>query len=236
MDYNPPLVDTRVREGWLTPEECDFIIQRKKEINSKLNITPGETVTSEGLENTIDIIPTNPDDMKYDQDILDIILPKFKSEFGEDCEIHGMHILHSYIPYRTHTDGVFGEYGIDDDHFGAWTIVIPLEDANSHTIIWNEWRVEDKRVDLYIANKEPVDWVTDEFHQKYLQHEARENMRYFTLDLLFPWKKGSLMAAARYKFHGSDSFKHSGLESKKAIIIWTAMKYEHCKPEWQNHA
>ena len=40
---------------------------------------------------------------------------------------------------------------------------------------------------------------------------------------IFKWKKGSMFAAPRFRFHTSDNFLANGLTRKQAIVAWTSI-------------
>lgn len=227
MITNPPIVDTRVIEQFFTDEELAIF---EEEYHESLKTCTDSPFYRDGiLQNTIHglVLQHEPDVKKNIfrfKKTLDIITTKIKKEFGDDVEIHGKHILNSYQPYKIHTDGILGESGIDENNYGAWTIVIPLETCNSNTIIFNEWYVPTKSLIDYInEGAEKKNGVSDEVYEKHLSAEFKPYMEYLSLDVIFPWKRGSLMAASRYKFHASDNFPANGLLNKRAIILWTTL-------------
>lgn len=226
MITNPPIVDTRIIDQFFTEEELAIFEEEYQESLKTCSDTP---FYRDGvLQNMIHGLSTHEADKETGvvrfEKTLDIITTKIKKEFGDDIIIHGKHILNSYQPYKTHTDGVLGESGIDENNYGAWTIVIPLETCNSHTIIFNEWYVHTKAIIDYInAGGQKKNTITDEIYEKYLSAEFKPYMEYMSLDVIFPWQRGSLMAASRYKFHSSDNFPANGLTNKRAIILWTTL-------------
>lgn len=148
-----------------------------------------------------------------------------EKHFGTDIKIRASHILTAFYPYLTHTDAVYGEYGIDDTNFGAYTLIIPLDTFLSSTIIYNEYSDKTKVTSVYMEDHEPINKIDDEFYEKYLTHEARENMRYLSVEKVFNWNSNSCLAMSRYKFHGSDDFFSHGIPYKQALIMWTSAHY-----------
>ena len=221
-----PIVDTRIIDQFFTDEELAIFEEEYQESLKTCGDTP---FYRDGvLQNMIHGLKTYESDKENGivrfSKTLDIISTKIKKEFGDDVEIHGKHILNSYQPYKTHTDGILGDSGIDENNYGAWTIVIPLETCDSHTIIFNEWYLHSKAlIDWINTGVEKKNVITDEIYDKYLSAEFKPYMEYLSLDVIFPWKKGSLMAASRYKFHASDNFPAKGLTNKRAIILWTTL-------------
>lgn len=153
-----------------------------------------------------------------------IFLNAIKKHVGNDIILNTWHILTAYFPYRAHTDGLYGEYGLDEKAFpNGYTLVIPLEDYDSYTIVYDQYQINDKSITTFTTNNDPIDSIDDEFYEKYLTHEARDNMRYFSVNTVFPWKKGDCLIMDRFQWHGSDHF-HTKIPEKKAIIAWTTIK------------
>jgi hypothetical protein len=220
INLNPPIVDTRVIDNFLSNTEVESILLEAS-IRDSINAVD-LTYSENKLE--CKIIPILDDPVMKNSDLL--LREKMHKEFGADLIIGGMHILESHTPYRTHIDGIYGEYGIDDDHYGAYTVVIPLETVDSNTVIFNEWYATSKNIDEYIQKADPIDSIDDETYEKYLSYELREKMRYLSIETVFPWKTGSLLAASRYKWHCSDNYLKNGIESKTAVIMWCTLPYK----------
>lgn len=157
--------------------------------------------------------------------IADILIPKIHKEFGDDLIIESSHILYSYQPYGTHSDVMSGAYDPDIPTVPAWTFVIPLEDYDSNTIMFDQISPDIKVVREWIQKTNPpmLDTITDEFYAEYLSHTDREEARYLSVEAVFPWVKGSNFAASRSKFHTSDNYLNRGIREKVAIIIWTSV-------------
>jgi hypothetical protein len=159
--------------------------------------------------------------------IAEIILPKIKKEFG-DVYIDTAHILESFIPYGVHNDIASAGFDplVESTSIPAWTFIIPLDDYESHTVVFNESDLVYKTMEPWIAARnvlphgQPVD---KKFHEKYLSHVDLNDLNYLTLKYVFAWKKGSMFAAARSNFHTSDNFPANGLTSKRGIIMWTTV-------------
>jgi hypothetical protein len=106
----------------------------------------------------------------------------------------------------------------------AWTFIIPLDNYDSSTLVFAQQHDTIKTLDRWIAETgaEPHD-IDDELHQRYLTHVDRLDLRYLDVEDIFPWRKGSLFAASRRKFHTSDDFPSRGLRVKRAIVIWSTV-------------
>ena len=208
------IVDTKIIDDFLTEEEIaalnDEFINTEKE-------RPNLAYNQDGLLYTKTFRLS-----KYDPWYTNIIRPKLDLHFGKDLEIFDPHILNSYYPYGMHTDGL--NSGADNiTRYPAWTFVIPLDDYNSSTILFNEYDTTTKMADQYIKNNPTAkiqNQLSDEFIEQYLSHEVPEQMKYFTLETIYKWKKCSCFAASRYKFHGSDFYLKNGVTMKRGIIMW----------------
>lgn len=158
----------------------------------------------------------------------EILIPKIHAEFGSNVHIDSCHILHSYNPYGVHSDVLSGgkDGGAALRGVPSWTFIIPLDDFNSNTIIFNEESPDIKSVEEWVKthkikpNPEPI---SNELYEKYFTHCSKFFMRFLTIEDIFPWSKGALFAASRKKFHVSDNYRAHGLECKKAFIIWTSL-------------
>ena len=222
MTKEIPIVPTQVIENFLTDEEIDII-------NGELNETPDahNPVVVDGVtERVMESIFWKDKLPKSEK----IIREKMKAQFGEDLYVGIADVLRAYVPYGVHTDGIFGEYGIDDNHYGAYTCVLPLDNYNSSTIVFDQYYHKTKLIYDWIrdTNAQPIDKIDEETYKKYFSHivEYTDFFRYISIETFFPWKKGSLLAASRYKFHTSDNFLANGITEKRAIIMWTALPYE----------
>jgi len=216
------LVDTKIIENFFN----DFEIEYFKSLPDKYPNTIGYiTGTEPSLPpNTIEreIFSFESDELKQAKDI---IRNRIDIHFGKHISFGGAHILKAYIPYRAHTDAVYGEYGIDENNYGSWTLIIPLDDYDSNTILFNEYSFETKFLPEYIKGREPIYKIGFDTRQKYLSHETPNNLNHLSIETIFPWKRNTCFAMSRYKFHGSDNFRKKNLPFKQAIIIWTSCPY-----------
>jgi len=216
------LVETKTIENFFTDEELEYL-------RSFLDKYPESNGISYASEPWMDkdfierkILAFNPEEERYKL-AQEILRKKIDEHFGTNVIIGGWHILTAYWPYRAHTDAVFGEYGIDDNHYGAWTLIIPLDDYDSHTILFDQYSHEAKKMPIHHWGYEKIYKIDDETYQKYLTLEAKEVMEYFSIEQIYKWKKNVCFAASRYKYHGSDDFYNHGLPFKQGIIVWTAL-------------
>jgi len=158
-------------------------------------------------------------------DVNRILKNAVQKHFGPNLYIGASHILTAFYPYLAHSDAVYGEFGIDDKHYGAYTLIIPLDNFESNTVIFNEYSEKTKVVNVYAEGREPIYKIDDEFYNRYLTHEAKECMNHLSVETVYPWRANTCLAMSRYKFHGSDDFFSHGIPYKQAVIMWTYSPY-----------
>lgn len=211
------IVDTKIIDDFLTDEELSALNTEFAEVEKhehSIYYKPDGTLSTK-------VFGLNKNQPWY----TDIIRPKLDLHFGKDLEIFDPHILNSYYPYSMHTDGL--DSGADNvTRYSAWTFVIPLDDYDSYTILFNEYDTTTKLVDQYIKNNPDAkiqNKLSDEFLKEHLSHEEPEFMKYFSLETMYKWNKRSCFATSRYKFHGSDFYLKNGLTTKRGIIMWSTL-------------
>lgn len=170
--------------------------------------------------------------------------PSYKDELGSflndrilsrlgDHFCDNWHILNAFVPYGIHTDSYddeveCGTHGIMDGFDFGYTFLIPLADYEASTVVMNEMSPNMKVADKWIKlkNRQPLDLIDDSVYDAHLTHQSKELFRYFSIDTIFKWTKGSLLAMDRSAFHCSSNFIKTGLLEKRAIIGWSFIKKE----------
>lgn len=218
---NDPIVPTKIIDNFLTDEEVEIIKAELSENPESRNVIKTEGMTERVATENIFF---DNDNFTLEKSAK-IIKSKMIEHFGAELHIATCDVLNAYDPYKIHTDGVYGEYGIDERNYGAYTCVLPLDDYDSHTIIFDQSYEKTKAIWDWIneTDAKVIDSIDDQAYQKYFSHERREVMRYVSVETVFPWKKGSLLVASRYKFHTSDNFIANGIMFKRGIIMWTTL-------------
>lgn len=156
--------------------------------------------------------------------LVNIIQPKIEAVFGKDIKASHIHVLDSRFPYGLHNDAEQSNMVIAPNP--AWTLIIPLDDYDSKTYVFNE-RSNFKDpwgwINNYKINPRP-DYCIDRetFSKDFEPFTDYELMKYLTVESTFRWKRGSCFAADRYRYHCSDNYYNHGITSKRAIIIWTS--------------
>lgn len=214
------LVPTKTIENFFTEDELNLInsYPEKYPESNGISYASEPWMDKDFIERKIFVFGNEE---RYDEPNR-ILREKIDKHFGKEVIIGGWHILTAYFPYRAHTDAVFGEYGIDDDNYGAWTLIIPLDDYDSHTILFDQYSHEAKKMPIHHWGYQPINQIDEETYQKYFTLEAKEVLSYMSIEQIFKWKRNTCFAASRYKYHGSDDFYGHGLPFKRGIIVWTA--------------
>jgi len=157
--------------------------------------------------------------------VFSIIQEKLQDVLSIPFEIEKGQILQSYLAYDLHTD-----YYVKVDHVAEklagipyYTLIIPLADFNSHTVVFNE---SANYNDFYIykdKNQELEEYISDTNWSKYCSHCWPEDQKYLTLDKACSWRQGKLIGFDRRRFHCSDNFTQK-LERKDAFVLWLREK------------
>jgi hypothetical protein len=157
------------------------------------------------------------------KEIADLLIPRIKNLLHADVYIDDCHIMESFIPYIPHSDLLTPVP--PDGYREAWTIIIPLDDYNSSTFIfeeecpWTKSVIEWAKTDKII----PKNAISDHMYNTYFTHSDKEQYKYLTIHDIFPWRKGWLNATSRARFHTSDNYKGKGLQGKRGIVMWTSL-------------
>ena len=164
-------------------------------------------------------------------EVTDIIIPKLTQVFGYEPIIEDLHILESNIPYMIHNDYTSNHNLTPwsdnwlQSHQPEYTIIIPIEECDSVTVIFNEaHEVNDfeQFKQEYTGNLSIK--LDKQFILNNLTHLHPKDLCYLTLKSTHSWKKGKMFAVDRRYFHCSNNFIKKGIASKKAIVIRTVRK------------
>jgi len=157
--------------------------------------------------------------------LVDILQPKLEATFGSGVKASHIHVLDSRFPYGLHNDAEQPNMVIAPNP--AWTLIIPFEDYDSQTYVFNERS----------GHKDPWSWIRandikpnelysiddDTYKRDFYPLTGYEVFQYLTVESVYKWKKGSCFSADRYRYHCSDNYLNHGITSKKAIIVWTSI-------------
>lgn len=158
--------------------------------------------------------------------LVDIIQPKLEATFGDNIFASHIHVLDSHVPYGIHSDSEQPNLVLAPNP--AYTLIIPFDDVDSKTYQFHQRS----------SHKSPWDWVHAENIQPLPDYSISKEMwesefapltdynlfLYLTVESAFQWRRGSLFAADRFRFHCSDNYYNRGITSKRAIIAWTSTR------------
>jgi hypothetical protein len=154
---------------------------------------------------------------KENNNIFEIVNEKIEKITGIKQKVIQSYILESYYPFEVHTD--LGPVHHEDP---AYTFIIPLDDYDTNTIVFNEYHETSSELqdfkDSYTGEltlRIPKDIAIR------LSHLYPTDLRYLTVKNVCKWAKGSLIAFDRRYYHCSDNYLKTGVENKKALLIQT---------------
>ena len=215
------VIETKIIDNFLTDEEIGILEEDFLKIDKLIDCS------TNGKENSTLQAFIN-ENVYWIDSAKTILEPKIKQHFGNDVFINQGHVLTSYIPYNIHTDAR-GGFGIPSDtHQAAWTFIIPLDTYDSSTILFEQeadegeenWDDKDliEKYGWQLHDEDPI------LFENYLKGiEVLERTRVYSVESIFKWKKGTMFAASRKKFHSSDNFLLRGVTEKRAIVMWTTI-------------
>ena len=121
--------------------------------------------------------------------------------------------LEEYIPWGVHTDY------FKDDKSPFYAVLIPLEfeDKDTHTIIFNE-QATAKNWKLKLTTD--IGYEYTEQQLSLLNHIDQELLKKISIDSVYKWEKGKMIAWHRNYLHTSDNFKDTGMKKKIALVIF----------------
>ena len=147
----------------------------------------------------------------YIRNIIEKHLPK-------NSKVTASHILESVIPFEIHND--INHTG--DINKSQYTIIIPLENYNSQTFVFNEYSNKTNEFDDFKMKYKgkPKLRMSKETVLK-LTHCHPKDLLYLTLKETFDWTQGSIFAFDRKYYHCSDNYLAAGETFKRAILLRT---------------
>jgi hypothetical protein len=131
-------------------------------------------------------------------------------------------ILESHLAYDLHSDYYVKVDHIKEELNGVpyYTLIIPIADYNSHTVVFNQSAEDYNDFYLYKDKNEPLEkHIDDSSWKTYCSHCWPEDQKYVTLDRACEWQAGKLIGFDRRRFHCSDNFTDK-LNQKRAFVLW----------------
>lgn len=158
------------------------------------------------------------------KDIFEILNKKIEQVTGLKSHVTQSYILESFFPFEIHTDLIHSAMGstLADNKEPAYTILVPLDDYDTHTVVFNEYSENSCELAEFKENytgelklRIPKELVLT------LTHVHPKDLMYLTLQDVYQWQKGSVIAFDRGHYHCSDNYIKAGVASKRAILLQT---------------
>lgn len=235
IDFIPK---AQVIENFLSDDDINQIEKKFREF-SDLNIQIEHHTIKMGEENPNELAKCRAHYWYPGESIFmwmyDFCNAKVREKYGSQIDCGNWHILNAFKPYQIHSDSYD-----EDNHDNtlpttqsdgttqeyAWTFLVPLEDYDAHTLVFNQTSTFTKDPLKWIqqTNAPILNSIDDETYEKYLTHTDKNTVKHFSIDTKFPWKKGNLLAMSRHSFHSSCNFPADGVIEKRALIGWSCTK------------
>lgn len=211
-------IDTRTLPNFLSASEVDFVKNYMKRTDVDfMQYDDYHPKTGNFVCYTRNLFPDQH------KEIYELIMPRIYQKFSPKLKIQDVHVLYSSEPYGIHSDVLSGDWHNYTSTVPAWTFIIPLDNYDSSTVVFEQSSPDIKIVSEWVAatGAPKLNVITEEQIEKYFSHLPRTDLEYLSIEDIFPWTKGSLFAASRSKFHTSDNYIKNGIPGKEGIIIWT---------------
>jgi 2-polyprenyl-3-methyl-5-hydroxy-6-metoxy-1,4-benzoquinol methylase len=158
--------------------------------------------------------------------ITKILSDKLSQYFSREIICDDWHILNSFQPYDIHADGF--ELNHPGTHLSegweyAYTFLIPLDTYDTNTIVFDQESYTYKGGHNWLSHDKPelLDVIDDDIYKKYFNHCNREIVRHLSIDTIYKWEKGGLLAASRNALHASDNYLNNHVLEKRALVGWS---------------
>lgn len=158
--------------------------------------------------------------------IIKILSDKLSQHFSREIVCMDWHILNSFQPYDIHADG----YDLNNvaTHLPesweyAYTFLIPLDTYDTSTIIFEQESYTYKGGQHWFSHDKPeiLDSIDDATYEKYFTHCDREIVKHLSIETIYNWEKGGLLAVSRHALHASDNYLDNYILEKRALVGWS---------------
>lgn len=140
------------------------------------------------------------------ENLLNSILPKLENESLR---------IHYYVSH-----GFAGPHSDKGWIKGGRTYIIPLENATSYTVVFNQIDNNPDFNNNFFANAPTLnEEIKEEYKHIDLSHLGDPEK--LSIECAFFWVAGDALIFDRKKLHCSDNFINKNIGPKKAIVIWS---------------
>jgi len=216
------VLETKIVEDFLSSDEADLVKNHIIKVGSYQEDRHSNYSVATGWS-----VPNYFWYWDYDNDLVlkSIINDRLNNFLGKKINVVGPHIVQSNVPYYLHNDAYLHW---NKDKIPEYTVIISLDNYDAKTIIFNEYTTEfdsenDNSAWEYKKKflKNSALKIDPYFYKDYLTHIPLNEIKGFSVESVFEWKKGSLLLFDRKKFHCGSNFLSRGLTYKLGIVFWT---------------
>ncbi len=184
-------------------------------------ITPHGPFANQLISNYVNII-NDSDSLNLTKLKLGSLFDNFENNYTISCLMR----VKLFLPWDVHND--LHLKSVAKGFKPLYNFLIPLEDAKSRTIVFDQYSQEYNDFHTYKKLHQPIDNPVDQnIWEENLSMCWPEDRLYLSLQTIMPYQqRGQLHAIAREQFHSSDNFHTRGIQSKSFIQIWLDVRNE----------
>jgi hypothetical protein len=159
--------------------------------------------------------------LKDDKILISALTDKISKVLPDHFNIISLTRVKLFLPWDIHSDYFKNE--CRDNHLPYYNFLIPLDDVNSRTVIFDQTTNDSPDFYLYKMNNQPIDNPVDqEFWNENLSMCWPHDRPYVSLRAWLPsQRRGQLLGFPSKYFHSSDNFHTKFSEPKSFIQIRT---------------
>ena len=185
-------------ESFLSQEEVNMVLEFYNVLPKHLNTGKTKKAYTTGFD--LEDIP------------VENFTARLKNVLG-DFKVTTAMILEEFVPWSVHTD----YFKPDTTPFYAVLIPLDYKDKNTHTIIFDQLG---NKKDWQENLKEDLNYKYNSNESKLLSHIDKDILNKLTVDKIYKWQKGNMIAWHRNYLHSSDNFVEGGLDRKIALVLF----------------
>jgi hypothetical protein len=157
-------------------------------------------------------------------EVIDFFLSHLPKEIADRAIAEEFYQLQSFIPYEIHCDS--GHLHLKDDEEPYYLFIVPLETVDVRTIVFDQISNDLHFTEYKEVNKPLPDaeQMTEEEYQQYFSHCWPQERPYLSINHVFKWQAGKLLACDMHYFHASDNYIKNGLTEKNCLVLMTKTK------------
>jgi hypothetical protein len=157
-------------------------------------------------------------------EVIDLFLSNIPKEIADNVVTAEFYQLQSFFPYESHCD--CGHLRLTEDEQPYYLFIVPLETIDARTIVFNQTStnlhfIEYKQVNQQLPESEQI---SEEDYLKYFSHFWPQERPYLSINHVFKWEIGKLLACDMRYFHASDNYIKNGLTEKNGLVLMSKTK------------